>query len=165
MGLVDNASFLDASVQGTGGRWQNYAMYAQDDWKVTPRLTVNLGLRYSIPKPFTEIQNRTSWFNPNFPNTAAGNAPGIIQFAGHGPDSCNCRTNVATHYLTFGPRVGFAYRVTPVTVVRSSFAIVHYNGAALGGNGQQQGSRAPGLLCCTNLLYRRRRHNACLPTG
>jgi Carboxypeptidase regulatory-like domain/TonB-dependent Receptor Plug Domain len=139
LGLVDNASFLDASVQGTGGRWQNYAVYAQDDWKVTPRLTVNLGLRYTIPKTFTEVHNRTSWFNPDFPNSAASNAPGIIQFAGHGPDSCNCRTNVATHYLTFGPRVGFAYRVTPVTVVRSSFAIVHFNGASLGGNGQQQG--------------------------
>jgi Carboxypeptidase regulatory-like domain len=139
MGLVDNASFLDASVQGTGGRWQNYALYVQDDFKMTPRLTVNVGLRYSIPKPFTEVKDRASWFNPNFPNTAASNAPGIIQFAGHGQDACNCRTNLDTHYLTFGPRAGFAYRVTPVTVVRSSFAIVHFNGGALGGNGEQQG--------------------------
>jgi hypothetical protein len=139
LGLVDNASFLDASVQGTGGRWQNYAAYVQDDWKITPKLTINLGLRYTIPKPFTEVQDRASWFNPLLPNSAASNAPGIIQFAGHGPDSCHCRTNVDTHYLTFGPRAGFAYRLTPVTVVRSSFAIVHYNGGALGGNGEQQG--------------------------
>jgi Carboxypeptidase regulatory-like domain len=139
LGLVDNASFLDASVQGTGGRWQNYALYAQDDWKITPKLTLNLGLRYSIPKPFTEIHDRASWFNPLFPNAAASNAAGIIQFAGSGSDSCHCRTNVDTHYLTFGPRAGFAYRLTPITVVRSSFAIVHFNGGALGGNGQQQG--------------------------
>lgn len=139
LGLVDNAGFTDTAVGATGGRWSNFAAYAQDDWKLTPKLTVNLGLRYSIPKPFTEIQNRASWFNPSQQNPAASNAPGSFQFAGDGPDSCHCRTNVATHYLTFGPRVGFAYSATPKTVVRASFALVHFNGGALGGNGQQQG--------------------------
>lgn len=139
LGLVDNAGFLDASVQGTGGRWSNFATYVQDDWKVTPKLTVNAGLRYTIPKPFTEVHDRASWFNPLLPNTAASNRPGIVQFAGKGPDSCNCRTNVDTHYLSFGPRLGFAYSATPKTVVRGSFALVHFNGGALGGNGQQQG--------------------------
>ena len=46
-----------------------------------------------------------------------------------------CRTNVETHYLTFGPRVGFAYQVHQGTVVRGSFSIVHFNGGALGGVG------------------------------
>jgi hypothetical protein len=139
LGLVDNASFNDYAVQETGGRWKNYAVYAQDDWKVTPKLTVNLGLRYSIPKPFVEEHNRTSWLDPTLPNPAADGYPGAIVFAGNGPDSCNCRTNVKTHYLTFGPRVGFAYSATPKTVVRGAFSIVHFNGGALGGNGEQQG--------------------------
>lgn len=139
LGLVDQLGFQDYAVEETGGRWQNYAVYAQDDWKVTPKLVVNLGLRYSIPKPFTEVHDRTSWLNPTTPNPLIGGAPGVLEFAGHGTNTCNCRTNVKTHYLTFGPRVGFAYSATPKTVVRSAFSIVHFNGGALGGNGEQQG--------------------------
>ncbi|MDQ2833970.1 MAG: carboxypeptidase regulatory-like domain-containing protein [Acidobacteriota bacterium] len=139
LGLVDQAGFQDYAVEETGGRWQNYAVYAQDDWKVTPKLVVNLGLRYSIPKPFTEVHDRTSWLNPTTPNPLIDGGPGVLEFAGHGPNTCNCRTNVKTHYLTLGPRVGFAYSATPKTVIRSAFSIVHFNGGALGGNGEQQG--------------------------
>ena len=142
LGLVDNAALADNSVAITGGRWQNYAVYGQDDWKVTPKLTVNLGLRYSIPKPFTEEHNRWSDFNPTGINPITG-TPGIMQFGGSGTASCHCRTDVQTHYLTFGPRVGFAYSVNNKTVVRSSFAMIHFNGGTLGGNGTQQG---PGVL-------------------
>lgn len=139
LGLVDNAGFQDYAVEETGGRWQNYAIYAQDDWKLTPKLVVNLGLRYSIPKPFTEVHDRTSWLNPTTPNSLIDGAPGVLEFAGKGPNTCNCRTNVKTHYLTLGPRVGFAYSATPKTIIRSAFSIVHFNGGALGGNGEQQG--------------------------
>ncbi len=139
LGLVDNASAQENTVVETGGRWKNYAVYAQDDWKVTPKFTVNIGLRYSIPKPFVEDHDRWSFLNPTLPNAAADGAPGILQFAGNGPDSCHCRTNVKTHYLTFGPRVGFAYSLDNTTVIRSAFSMVHYNGGALGGNGEQQG--------------------------
>ncbi len=143
LGLVDNAAIGDNTVATTGGRWQNYAVYAQDDWKVTPKLTLNLGLRYTIPKPFTEDHDRWSAFNPDLPNPAVDGALGAVQFGGNGPNSCHCRTNVKTHYLTFGPRVGFAYALDNKTVVRSSFSMVHFNGGMLGGNGTQQG---PGLL-------------------
>jgi hypothetical protein len=139
LGLVDSGSALDTAVQATGGRWRNYGLYAQDDWKMTPRFTLNIGLRYTIPKPYVEQHDRTSWLNPTLPNAVAANAPGALQFAGSGPDSCHCRTNVKTHYLTFGPRFGFAYKLDNHSVIRSSFSIVHYNGGALGGNGQQQG--------------------------
>jgi outer membrane receptor protein involved in Fe transport len=140
LGLVDSSSAQDSAIQETGGRFRNYALYAQDDWKLSPKLTVNLGLRYTIPKPFVEVQDRWSWFDPNLPNPAADGAPGLMVSAGNGPGSCHCRTNVKTHYLTFGPRVGFAYALSPKMVVRSSFGIVHFNGAALGGNGQQRGT-------------------------
>jgi hypothetical protein len=138
LGLVDNAAIGDNTVETTGGRWNNYAAYGQDDWKVTPKLTVNLGLRYSIPKPFTEAHDRWSDFNPAATNAITG-TPGVIQFGGFGSASCYCHTDVKTHYLTFGPRVGFAYSVNNKTVVRSSFAMVHFNGGTLGGNGTQQG--------------------------
>ncbi len=142
LGLVDNAAIGDNTVQTTGGRWQNYAIWVQDDWKLTPKLTVNLGLRYSIPKPFTEAHDRWSDFNPTAINPITG-TPGAVQFGGFGPDSCNCHTDVKTHYLTLGPRAGFAYSLNDKTVIRSSFAMVHFNGGMLGGNGTQQG---PGVL-------------------
>ncbi len=115
-------------------------MYAQDSYKVTKTLTLNFGLRYTIPKPFIEAHDHWSWFNPTLANALVPGSHGAMQSAGNGPGSCHCRTNVDTHYLTFGPRFGFAYALNPRTVVRSSFAMVHYDGAALGGNGQQQGT-------------------------
>lgn len=142
LGLVDNAAIDDNTVAITGGRWKNYALYVQDDWKFTPKLTLNLGLRYIIPRPFTEAHDRWSDFNPLATNPITG-TPGVIQFGGFGPASCDCHSDVKTHYLTFGPRVGFAYSVNNKTVVRSAFAIVHFNGGILGGNGTQQG---PGVL-------------------
>ena len=56
--------------------------------------------------PFVEVYNRESFFNPTAPNTAASNYPGILEFAGNGPDSCNCRTNIATYYGGWQPRIG-----------------------------------------------------------
>jgi len=150
LGLVDNGAVVDSAVSETGGRWRNYAVYAQDDWKVSQKLTVNLGLRYTIPKPFVEQHNRTSWFNPNIANPVADGVMGALEFAGNGAASCHCRTNVKTHYLTFGPRVGFAYSPNNRTVVRSSFAIVHFNGGILSGNGEQTGTGTLGYVSSPN---------------
>lgn len=140
LGAVDNATASDTSVQETGARYKGYAIYAQDDWKPTQKLTVNLGLRYIIPKPFTEVHNRNSWFNPNIPNPAVNNYPGAVQFAGNGAASCHCNTQVKTHYLTFDPRVGAAYAINNKMVIRGSFGINHFNGGGLGGNAYSQGT-------------------------
>ena len=143
LGLVDSSAFADTAAGTTGGRWQNYALYAQDDWKINRKLTLNLGLRYIIPKPFTEAHDRWSDFNPNRINPITG-SPGVVQFGGYASTAaCYCHTDVDTHYLTFGPRAGFAYTLNDKTVVRASFAMVHFNGGMLGGNGTQQG---PGVL-------------------
>ena len=139
LGTVDNASVFDTTIQVSGARYKNYAFYAEDDWKVTPKLAVNLGLRYILPKPYYETLDRVSFFNPSIPNAAVNNYPGALQFAGHGPNSCQCDTNVQTHYLTFDPRVGLAYAFTRNTVLRGSFGINHFNGGALGGNTYSQG--------------------------
>ena len=114
-------------------------MYVQDDIKWTPRLTINLGVRYVIPKPFNEAFDRDSFLNPYLPNSAVDGFPGALEFTGYGPDSCQCRTTVQTHYRDIAPRIGFAYQFNKKTVVRGSFGTFYYNAGALGGNAQSTG--------------------------
>ena len=139
MGTLDNGSVSQNAAGTLGARYKNYAMYVQDDIKWTPKLTVNLGLRYVIPKPFNEDFNRDSFLNPTLPNPAVDGFPGALEFTGYGPDSCLCRTIVQTHYRDFAPRIGFAYQVTQKTVLRGSYGIFYYNAGALGGNAQSTG--------------------------
>jgi hypothetical protein len=139
LGLVDNSGANDTSVQETGTTYRTIAMYAQDDWKILPKLTVNIGLRYIIPKPYIEQHDRQSWFNPNLANSEVG-INGALEFAGSAaPNSCHCSTEVKTHYETFDPRIGFAYTLDSKTVVRGSYSIIHYNQGVLGGSANAQG--------------------------
>lgn len=139
LGLVDNSSAYDTSVTETGTTYRNIAMYGQDDWKVSPKLTVNIGLRYIIAKPYVEQHDRQSWFNPNLVNPQVG-IKGALEFAGSATaNSCHCSTQIDTHYLTFDPRIGFAYTLDSKTVVRGSYTTIHYNQGALGGSANAQG--------------------------
>ncbi len=133
--LSDNSYLLE-----TGGRFKQYAAYVQDDWKVIPKLTVNLGLRYQIFTPYIEEHNRESWFNPNLSNPAVDGYSGALQFAGYGTNSCHCRTQIAIDYLAFDPRIGFAYSLGERTVVRGSYSINHFSVGALGGDLLLQGT-------------------------
>lgn len=144
LGTLDNASLTQNALGTRGARYKNFAFYVQDDYKATSKLTLNLGLRYVIPKPIVEAYNRMSWFNPTIPNGAVDGAPGILQFAGYGPDSCLCRTLIHTHYLSFGPRFGFAYQLRNNTVLRGAYGIFYYNAGALGGNATSGGTSTEG---------------------
>jgi hypothetical protein len=134
LGQVDSSSATQNAAGTVGMRWRNYALYVQDDWKATRRLTINLGLRYQIAKPWVEVYNRFSSLNPTIPNSAAGGGPGILQFGGFGPDSCQCRTLVRTHYKDFGPRVGLAYELNDKTVLRAAYGIGYVSAGELGGS-------------------------------
>ncbi len=121
-------------VSETGGRYRPKSPYFQDDWKITPKLTVNLGLRWDYFPPYTESKNRISFLNPNITNPATGNL-GALQFAGNygGTASCGCSTPVHTYWKNFGPRVGLAYSVDDKTVVRAGFGEVFSRGGGVGG--------------------------------
>lgn len=139
LGAVDASAIPIFSVRETGGRYKDYAFWAQDDYQVSPRLTLNLGLRWDIWGPFTETNNYMSFFNPTLANPLAGGRAGALQFAGSGTDGCNCSTPVKQHNVNLGPRVGLAYRVGDNTAIRASFGIAYAHAGGVGGrvNGRQ----------------------------
>jgi hypothetical protein len=140
LGAVDSAAITQNYVVEYGARYHDYSAFVQDDWKLTPRLTLNLGLRYDLFGPSTEAFNRMSFLNPNLPNPAAGGRLGALQFAGNGFDSCNCTVPYREHYLNFEPRFGLAYSLDSKTVIRSGFNLNYAHGAAgIGGNGSAAG--------------------------
>lgn len=92
------------------------AFYNQSDWRVTNRLTVNLGLRYDIQPSPTERYNRMSSFS--YAGQTSG-TPGRLYFPGVSGDRHLYRTN----YRDFGPRFGAAWRVTDNMVIRAGAGV------------------------------------------
>jgi hypothetical protein len=151
LGAVNSSGISQNAIGETGGRYKTYAAYIQDDWKVSTRLTVNLGLRWDYFGPFYEVNNLMSFFNPNIPNAAAGGHLGALQFAGSGPNTCDCRDPVQSHFKNFGPRLGAAYRINDKTVLRSGFAIMYVHAGGVGGrNNSRQGLSQLGFNATNN---------------
>ncbi|MCX6631760.1 MAG: TonB-dependent receptor [Candidatus Solibacter sp.] len=120
LGAMNSSGVTQNSIGETGGRYKTYAAYIQDDWKVTPRLTLNLGLRWDLFSPFTEVNNLMSFFDPDLANSAAGGHLGALRFA-----SNSLRTPAEAHYRNFGPRLGAAYRLGDNTVLRAGYSIMY----------------------------------------
>ena len=99
----------------TGLRAQEYGAYIQDDFKATPRLTLNLGLRYDLFPGAYEDYNRLSNLDP---------VTGVVELAGKDEAP---RNFIPTDYLDFAPRFGFAYALTPDTVLRGGYGISYVN--------------------------------------
>jgi len=100
-----------------------YAGFIQDNWKVTNRLTLNLGMRYELNQPRWERSNYQSGFNPTAINPVSG-TPGIVTFAGVNGVS---RYAHDFDYHDWGPRFGFAYSLGNGFVVRGGYGISYYN--------------------------------------
>ena len=81
------------------------AAYIQDDWKVTPQLTLNLGVRYDISFGLTELHNRHSNFDPFLTNPETG-MPGVLTYNGVADVP---RSFIDLDKNNIGPRVGFAW--------------------------------------------------------
>ncbi len=92
------------------------AAYVQDDWKLSPRLTLNLGMRYEVTLPWYDTQNRFSNLELNNP---AG--PTVVLASNNGGYAGRSLVNVDTN--GWEPRIGLAYQVASRTVIRSGFGI------------------------------------------
>lgn len=113
-----------------------HAWYFQDNWRVTDRLTLNLGLRYELTLPRTERYNRMSWVDPNAISPLQ--VPGLPQLKGGLEFASNdSRTPYNVDPMNFGPRIGVAYRGPKAIVIRTGFGIFFdtVKGAASGTGG------------------------------
>jgi Carboxypeptidase regulatory-like domain len=99
------------------------AFYAQDDWRVTSRLTLNYGLRWEAEFPRYELNNKQNSFDPTAINPVSGTR-GVVTFAGVNGTP---RRAFATDLNNFGPRVGIAYQLSASgrTVVRGGGGIFY----------------------------------------
>ena len=146
LGDLNATTVVEDSQVATSGRFFTYAFWAQDDFRLRSDLTLNLGLRYDIMKPYTEVYDRWSFLDPNLPNPAVGGYPGAIVFAGDGPNSCQCRTPIKTYHGAVGPRVGLAYSMSERLVMRAAYGINYSRRGAVGGRaGARNGTGTLGL--------------------
>lgn len=100
-----------------------WAVFFQDDWRITDRLTLNLGLRYDVELPRRVVGNKQNSFDPMAINPVSG-TPGVITFAGvNGTSERAFRTD----WNNIGPRLGFAYRLPgkTETVLRGGAGIFY----------------------------------------
>jgi hypothetical protein len=118
-GWVQNASVNE--VLPIRSRILNYAAFIQDDWKVTPKLTLNLGLRWDMDTPRRELfDNRMNSFDL-FAINPVSRTPGVVTFAGRngvGKYAHNFDPN------NFAPRLGAAWRVSETMVIRGGAAVL-----------------------------------------
>jgi hypothetical protein len=124
LGAVDNASV--SNVQDPQWRKKSWSLFVQDTWKVTRKLTIDYGLRWDLAGQGHELYYRTANFAPTIANPSAGGLLGAVAYEGYGAGRCNC-TFTKTYPYGVGPRLGFAYQLTPKTVLRAGWGLTYGN--------------------------------------
>ncbi len=132
LGAVHSSS-VTAYYPETGSRFNDLSFWTQDDYKVTPQLTLNLGLRWDIFPSYAEVHNQYTYLDPTLTNPITGNL-GTLEFAGPGATGIYSGiTATPTWYKNFGPHVGLAYSIDQKTVIRASYLLTYAHGDNIGG--------------------------------
>ncbi len=131
VGYGDNNSYITIRPR-VADKSTETAFYLQDDWKVNPRLTLNLGIRYEWSGPYTERYNRVQF--ADFTGNSGITVPGLPLTSGPlqgttifpGPIG----RNIPADRNNFAPRLGVAFALTPKTVIRAGGGIYYGNNIA-----------------------------------
>jgi hypothetical protein len=164
LGQVDNSQI--STTNFISSQKVAWAGYVQDDWKVSRKLTLNIGLRYELWSPIGEGFGRQANFDLQtmtlyIPAGKQQDLPLPPNFAGAFPNVKVSRGEVSNYLVPwdkfdFGPRIGIAYQLTPKTVIRGGFGIFYGGEENQGGspnrgegipfNETVQFTRTPGLV-------------------
>jgi hypothetical protein len=112
---------IDPKAFSRAGYW---GFFVQDDWKITRKLTLNLGLRYEFEQPRTEVFNRYSYWDLNAPSpikVPGYNLNGVMKFVGNG----NPSSPFDTDRNNWAPRLGFAYALNDKTSIRAGAGLFY----------------------------------------
>jgi outer membrane receptor protein involved in Fe transport len=124
LGTPASGTFRQLNPISTQGLYT--ALYFQDDWRVSQKLTLNLGVRWDLQRGDREKWGRIAWFDPDAPSPiaqAAGlpNLRGALQWV----NGDNGRNQQETPLTDFAPRIGLAYKLTDKVVVRSGYGLFY----------------------------------------
>jgi hypothetical protein len=120
LGSADSASV--SNISDPQWRRHAFALFLQDTWRVTSKLTIDYGLRWDWESYGHELHYRESSFDPTEPNPSAGGLLGATTYEGYGAGRCNC-TFAQTYPFAIGPRLGLAYKIFPKTVLRGGWGL------------------------------------------
>jgi len=118
LGQVNSSTVTGPSIFYTRKRYTGF--FVQDDYRMTEKLTLNLGLRWEWQNSPREASNNQSAVDLSLPNPGAGSVLGALAFA-----SSKRQTFFPTDYTAVSPRFGFAYQVVPSMVVRGGYGIYY----------------------------------------
>ena len=139
MGNPDGGAYYQIQDQPATEDRQ-YGWFAQDNWKVNPKLTLNIGLRYDVSMPGTDRHNRQEWFDPSVksPLQIAGYQ---TLYGGEVFASPSERTILNDDWGDIQPRFGFAYQLDPKAVVRGGYGIYFSQPRSGGAGGAPYGTQ------------------------
>ncbi|MDQ2899596.1 MAG: TonB-dependent receptor, partial [Acidobacteriota bacterium] len=138
LGSADLGSATATPVTFAQIRYAYYAGFVQDTWRLTPKVTLDLGLRYEVPVGWHDKSGNYSSLDITKPNPGANNLPGSLIYGGSGTGRTGKTLLFPTDYSDIGPRVGVAYHPFNKTVIRGGFGM-YYQTLGNGGCGCTDG--------------------------
>ncbi len=141
LGAVNSSSVKVGSPE-LGARWFSPSFWLEDDYKVTPKLTLNLGVRWDMFGSIHEAHDQFTWLNPGGSNLNTGNR-GTLAFAGGAATNSpytGLHSPSQMWYRNLAPRIGLAYAIDSKTVIRASYDVAFARGDWTAGGGGQSGS-------------------------
>ncbi len=108
---------VQQSIDLTPPHWRTWepGAFIQDDWHATPNLTLNIGVRYDLYTPFTEVHNALANFDPTTGTLIQADVNGVNNHAG-----------LTTTYTNVAPRIGFAATPQPGLVIRGGYGMSYF---------------------------------------